>query len=299
MSKKLFTKDEYLLRNFSKITHKKWELYVITRVIHLLDDNDLEYVCQQYINPPNSPKYYLADLCFPTLQIYLEVNEQQHSAKEHSINDQIRQREILDATNWEQKNIDVYIELSNGEKIDKPLDKINKEIDNFIKFVKSRKSKKEKEIGKKLKWNFEEKYSPETYINKGYIDVAENTVFLYQLDALKLFGFKGKGYQKGYWELKGHDSAVWFPRLYQSGEWHNTLSKDSNEIVQKRIINGVLKPHHLPKHDRRIVFGRYKNILGQTVYKFYGMFRVDWERTDELIQVFLREETKLDLNKYI
>ena len=46
------TKDEYLLRNFSKISHKKWELYIVTRVLHLLDDPNVEYVCQQYINHP-------------------------------------------------------------------------------------------------------------------------------------------------------------------------------------------------------------------------------------------------------
>ena len=45
----MLTKDEYLLKNFSKIKHKKWELFVITRILHLLDDPDIEYVCQQYI----------------------------------------------------------------------------------------------------------------------------------------------------------------------------------------------------------------------------------------------------------
>jgi len=43
------TKDEYILRNFSKIQHKKWELYVITRIIHLLNDPELEFVCQQLV----------------------------------------------------------------------------------------------------------------------------------------------------------------------------------------------------------------------------------------------------------
>ena len=50
----MITKDEYLLRNFSKIRHKKWELYVITRILHNLNDTNIEYVCQQFINPKNS-----------------------------------------------------------------------------------------------------------------------------------------------------------------------------------------------------------------------------------------------------
>ena len=75
----MITKDEYLLRNFSKITHKKWELFVITRVLHLLNDPEIEYICQQYVNPPNSSKYYLTDLCFPSLKIYYEIDEGQHA----------------------------------------------------------------------------------------------------------------------------------------------------------------------------------------------------------------------------
>ena len=73
-----FTKETYVTRNFQKISGKRWELYVITRVIHLLNDPDIEYVCQQYINPPKNKDYYLADLAFPSLKLYLEIDEGQH-----------------------------------------------------------------------------------------------------------------------------------------------------------------------------------------------------------------------------
>ena len=45
----MISKDDYILRSFSKIKHKSWELYVITRIVHLLDDPDLEFICQQLI----------------------------------------------------------------------------------------------------------------------------------------------------------------------------------------------------------------------------------------------------------
>ena len=96
----MLTKDEYLLKNFSKIKHKKWELFVITRILHLLDDTDIEYVCQQYINIKGN-KHYLTDLCFPSLKLYYEIDEGQHASKEHEDDDKIRQREILEATDWE------------------------------------------------------------------------------------------------------------------------------------------------------------------------------------------------------
>jgi hypothetical protein len=37
------SKNEYILRNLSKIKHKKWELFVITRIIYLLNDPEIEY----------------------------------------------------------------------------------------------------------------------------------------------------------------------------------------------------------------------------------------------------------------
>ena len=46
---KFISKDDYLLRNIFKIKHKKWELYIITRILHSLNDPDIEYVCQQFV----------------------------------------------------------------------------------------------------------------------------------------------------------------------------------------------------------------------------------------------------------
>ena len=180
------TKDEYLLRNFSKISHKKWELYIVTRVLHLLDDPNIEYVCQQYIRPSSKSNYYLTDLCFPTLKVYLEVNEGQHAEITHQINDQIRQREILDATDWEQKSIDVYEFLDDGKIIDRSLKEVDRDVDEFIEYLKQRKVIIEKNHGKKLEWNYENRFSPHTHIEKGYIRVSDNVVFLNHRDALKL-----------------------------------------------------------------------------------------------------------------
>ncbi len=53
----VFSKETYVTRNFQKISSKRWELYVITRVIHLLNDPDIEYLGQQYINPPKNKGY--------------------------------------------------------------------------------------------------------------------------------------------------------------------------------------------------------------------------------------------------
>ena len=101
------SKDDYILRNFSKIKHKSWELYVITRIIHLLNDPEIEFVCQQLIRTPNM-KRYLADLCFPTLKLYIEIDELHHTNKQNQIDDKHRKREIIDAINFDEKRIKVF-----------------------------------------------------------------------------------------------------------------------------------------------------------------------------------------------
>ncbi len=131
------TKDEYLLRNFSKITHKKWELFVITRILHNLNDPNIEYVCQQYINPKNSNKSYLADICFPALKLYYEIDEGQHASKHHIDKDKIRQKEILEATDWIEKRIRVFDK--NDPTKGRDLNEVIDEVDKFILFLKKRK----------------------------------------------------------------------------------------------------------------------------------------------------------------
>ena len=290
------TKDEYLLRNFSKITHKKWELFVITRILHRLNDPDIEYVCQQYINPKNTKKAYLADICFPSLKLYYEIDEGQHASAHHIDNDKIRQREILEATDWQEHRIRVYDkeDPSKGRSINEVIE----EVDQFICFLKKRKKDIEKMEGIKIRWNFEDKFNPEIYIKQDLINVAGNVVFLNHRDCLRLFGYMGGHYQRGWWSIKEFNEAVWFPKLYSNNQWRNLLSDDRLTITQEQIIDGKKIRHSLPSNEVRIVFAHYKNVFGQTVYKFYGSFITDWENTDEYVQTFKRISDELDLKKY-
>ena len=290
------TKDEYLLRNFSKITHKKWELFVITRILHRLNDPDIEYVCQQYINPKNTKKAYLADICFPSLKLYYEIDEGQHASAHHIDNDKIRQREILEATDWQEHRIRVYDkeDPSKGRSINEVIE----EVDQFICFLKKRKKDIENKEDIKIRWNFEDRFNPEIYIKQDLINVAGNVVFLNHRDCLRLFGYMGGHYQRGWWSIKEFNEAVWFPKLYPNNQWRNLLSDDRLTITQEQIIDGKKIRHSLPSNEVRIVFAHYKNVFGQTVYKFYGSFITDWENTDEYVQTFKRISDELDLKKY-
>ena len=291
------TKDEYLLRNFSKITHKKWELFVITRILHTLNDPEIEYVCQQYINPKNSKKAYMADICFPSLKLYYEIDEGQHASDHHIDNDKIRQREILEATDWEEHRIQVF-DKKDSTKV-RPISDVITEVDEFINFIRKRKIEIEKKEGIKIKWNFEDRFKPELHLEKGKIKVSDNVVFLYIRDCLRLFGYDGGHYQGGWWSIKKFNEAVWFPKLYPNNQWRNLLSDNRQIITQEQIIENRRIKHTLPSNEVRICFAHYKNVFGQTVYKFYGSFIVDWDSTDEYFQTFKRVSDELDLKKYI
>ena len=198
------SKENYILNNLSKIKHKKWELYVISRIIHLLDDQEIEFSCQQYIKTSN--KWYMVDICFLNLELYLEIDEAQHNQETHKIDDKIRKNEIIDATNFSENRIEVF--TYDGKTLkDKKLEKLNKEIDQFIQILKSKKEDLIKK-NKFIPWDFKNKYNPSSYIRKGYIDVSDNVGFLYKKDALKLFDYNGGHYQSALWRIKSIDKEV-------------------------------------------------------------------------------------------
>ena len=284
------SKDDYILRAFSKIQHKKWELYVITRIVHLLDDPDLEFVCQQLIKTPDH-KRYLADLCFPELELYCEVDELQHSSKEHAIADENRMKEIIDASHFTEKRIQIY---DNNLKI-KELTDINKEIDSLIRYIKDR--KQEYIANNNFNpWDYYNKYNPEVHIERGYIDTKDNVSFLYHRDALRCFGYDGGHFQRAVWSIKGTSKGVWFPKLYENDLWKNSLSDDFKRIEMTKKDHSTIEIEF--EDVEWFVFAHYKDFLGQTVYKFLGEFHSSRELSTDTCRVFIRQGTHIDLSRF-
>ena len=289
------SKETYVTRNFQKISGKRWELYVITRVIHLLNDPDIEYVCQQYINPPKNKEYYLADLAFPSLKLYLEIDEGQHGGESHQAADIKRDAEILEATDWECKRIAVYVNQGNT-KVDKKLELLNQEIDRFVEHIRIKKQNLISQ-GNDIVWEYEKKFLPETFIKKQQINVSDNVSLLNHRDVLRLFGYTKGHYQRAVWKVEKFTEMVWFPKLYSNSDWVNEFDEETYTIHQHRKD---MKPHPISSIDEndRIVFAHQKNIFGQTVYKFYGVFVFDHLRTDPVNHYFKRIKTSINLNKY-
>tara|TARA_B110000263_G_C15243441_1_gene480532 strand:- start:287 stop:1207 length:921 start_codon:yes stop_codon:yes gene_type:complete len=284
--------DEYTLNIFSKIKHKKWELYVITRIIHSLDDPEIEFVCQQHVTTSDN-KRFLMDLCFPQLELYCEIDEGQHSSEEHKIEDKNRKDEIIDATDWSEKRIKVYEEDNSTLRFKKLID-LNKEIEDFVKFIKNR--KKEYLLNDDfLPWDIEKKYDPETYIKRGFLDTRDNVSFLVQKDAKKCYGYDGGHTQNSIWRIKGTSIWLWFPKLYENAEWSNSLSKDLKMIEMKKNDDSIL-PDIKEHQNSNYVFAHQKTPLGKFVYKFIGHFCISREESNLYRQVYRRENTRVPVS---
>ena len=90
---------------------------------------------------------------------------------------------------------------------------------------------------------------------------------------------------------------VWFPKLYPNADWVNKFDDKTGSILQFRKDK---KPHPMPAegdHDR-IVFAHQKNIFGQTVYKFYGVYAPDLSISDPINHYFKRIKTSINLKNY-
>lgn len=265
-------KDTYLLDCLSKIKHKKYELYVVSRVLFSLNDPEIEFICQQYVKTPKGRNF--VDLYFPQFQLYLKVNEDYHGTEKQKELDITRDREILESAGLEAHDLNVYDKKTRTYL---PLKIIDQKIEKFCNYLRNLK-KKSLEKNTFSPWIVDgSRYAPEQYLNKKKIDISENVILRKQVDVLKLFGANYAGWQRGWWR-RDDKSAVWFPKLYNANKslWNNSLSDDGTEIIETKKDGSLIK--NPPEQNiKRIVFAHYRNNFGQTVYKFTGVFETSRE----------------------
>lgn len=287
-------KNEYILKSISKIANKKWEFFVISRVIHGLDDDDIEFVTQQLVKAKDG-KRYLTDLYFPQLGIHLEIDEPHHFSNQEI--DKIRERDIISSTNHEIKRV-----LTHDDKgAELSLAKIRTSVDTFIAHVKAKKVLQ----GSFIPWDIESKYSADHIIERGYLRIADNVTFRLQTEALKCFGFNGKGYQKGAWTIPDKSGDwVWFPRLYLHNNWNNSLSNDGNHIYEKATneagkisIAKQLEDFRKNRNGNCIVFAKAKDNLGLNLLRYVGTFKVNESESNEEQIRFDKIDDKEDIRK--
>lgn len=265
------TKLEFIARQFGKAHKKAYEHYVITRIWHLLQDSDVKCITQQHVNKPDG-KRYLTDLYFPQLALHVEVDEAHHVTQLDL--DQIRQQDIINATNHEFHRVPI------GDDCD--IEKVKEKIDGLVSMI--RRTVVDKRASGDFKpWDLEAEQNPETYINKGYIDSTEDVAFRTIADAASCFGRKYRGLQTAWVKHPTEiGKRLWFPKLYANDDWNNSITSDEKTITEFCKKPGMLQEHvDNSKLDSktisRFVFARVRSPLGDLMYRFKGEYKTDHE----------------------
>lgn len=257
---------EWQALRLQKIVHKKFEVWAISRIIHGLDDPEIEWATQQLVPDPGKGRIALLDLYFPQFRYAIEIDELGHIGQIPA--DRLRERRVINDTNvrfwrWEMKDINT-------------LDDARRRIDELIEELRELK-RQQVDAGTFVPFRFGRKYDPDQWIARGGIGIRDDARFRRHIDVGRLFGKNLRGHYSGMMRVsKG--VQVWFPKLYPNNEWFNALLDDGDLIVQRRQAEMTLDsvPAPLPpgtgSGDTRLVFAHYRDEFGQIYYRFVGVF---------------------------
>tara|TARA_B100000767_G_scaffold181144_1_gene169067 strand:+ start:386 stop:1249 length:864 start_codon:yes stop_codon:yes gene_type:complete len=260
-------KKEYIRRQISRTNKKDYENYVITRVIHGIDDLNVKFVTQQYVKRPNGRG--LADLYFPQINYFIEIDEGHHLNQIET--DRVRDADFEDATGFKPKRIDVA--TKSIEEINGQIDKVTKEIKALI--------QDKKRANQWSDWDISNEMNPDKWIAKKKIHVDDKVAFRKIVDGCKCMGLNYAGYQRaGANHPYEENTLIWFPKLYLNKEWANDFDEEKGVILEKNIESDEKRKAHVntrlnDKRQRRIVFARVKGMLGDVQYRFRGVFILD------------------------
>jgi hypothetical protein len=266
------TQLEYIARQLSRAQKKVYEHYVVNRIWHQLDDPELRFVTQQYVKRPKG--IALTDMYFPQLKLHVEIDERHHFTEEgnRTLFDQIREADLINVTGHLLRHVVVA-----GQ----PLASVHEQVKLLIGEIKTL---KQGSLGFQP-WDFDAEQDPSLYIKRGYIDIQDDVAFPTMVAAANCFGnsYQSNGIWTGGARHPEPGCDIWFPKLYENGDWHNSISADDSTIVEK-----CKNPHRQKAHvdktltgsiNKRIVFARVKSPLGDVMYRFKGEYELDRERT--------------------
>ena len=152
-------KKEYIRRQISRTNKKDYENYVITRIIHGIDDLEVKFITQQYVKRPNGRG--LADLYFPQINYFIEIDEGHHLNQIEA--DKVRDADFEDATGVTPKRIDVA--TKSIEEINLQIEKVIQEIQILI--------ENKKRANQWIDWDISNEMNPDKWIAKKKIHVLD------------------------------------------------------------------------------------------------------------------------------
>lgn len=249
---------QYYAGSLTKIRNKKYEFFIISRIIHLLNDSEIEFTTQQLIRTGEGR--FLLDLYFPQLKIVIEIDESYHT-KEHQIaKDKARDRAIVDQSNVKVERVSIA---------EKTFEEVISETDRVICVIRKEKLKLES-CFKFAPFVYGQKYDTEHWLKKGVLSVGDDARFLRHVDVAKLFGKNLKAHRRAMIKLSD-DQSVWFPKLYENQEWDNSLSFDGKKIEMEKKSDGQYNSKILEK-IKFYVFAHHRDEFGRIYYAFKGVF---------------------------
>lgn len=246
----------YYAKMFAKIRNKKYEFFVISAIIHILNDQEIEFTTQQIVR--SNGKYYLMDLYFPQLKIAIEIDEPYHT-KQSSI-DRVREEAVVEKTGIKFQRIAIG---------NKSIGKLYSDISEIVSLLKEKKEELQG-LNKFNRFEFGEKYDTNFWLQRKSLSRFEDARFKTHVEVAKLFGKTYLGHQRAIIKLNDN-YVVWFPKLYQNKDWNNEITPDGNTIIMKRISSKNNPTTVVAKNY--FVFAHHNDEFGQIFYAFKGVFR--------------------------
>lgn len=271
-------KLDYISRLLQRTDGKRIELYVISRIWHLLDNYDVKMTPQQYVSREVN-KYALTDVYFPQIALHVEVNEPAHyQSEEKVITDLKRKKEIEVNTGHQIFVIDCRQDiLGIHSQIDELVTKINSQVKEQIL------------EGKFNPWRPENEHNPNYWKDKGFIDISEEVSFYTIEDICLLFDADYQKTKRGFLRRgvianpKNNNQIIWWPSERPRSGWLNKFDEIAGTIIETHSDQKKKSDHyhyHAQGTHIRICFFHYTDILGLTNYKYVGVFTNDKEKSN-------------------
>ena len=265
-------KYNYIKRQIAKTNKKNDENYIVTRTWHLLDNYNIKMDTQQYIarDNPEFP-YALADMYFPQFNIVVEVDEAYHQNSLVMELDEIRKNDIINAIGCKIYRIDATASIQ----------KIHNQIDEVVSDIKNRILTEEL-----TPWDLTREYSPNSYVEKGYIDVDDNVHLRTVADCCNCFGAGYKGFQgSGASHKFEKDTDIKRLKFYPNGAWDNVLEADESRFIEFHTDHNenesYLQKRLTILNQKIALFTHAKTASGQFEATFKGLYKVNKEDSTE------------------
>lgn len=294
-------KTRYLIKTLSRTKRKDYENYVVNAIWNRISKK-IRPVTQQYVsNPYDERRHYFIDLYFPLINMGIECDELQHIA---NMDDDITRENIITLTiqdelskvslneNYEACHVRIYnIEIHNDEKFIHFLsfEELEMEIEKAVNKINTRISKlNDSEI--EHDWNI--LWPAEYFKDKNFIKTNDSIIFKTQKEINKVLFNTDYALQKGGYRLPTFENnsifdnhTVWYPQLViekPNGEklartdWYNQLL-DGGTVIEEYHATRVDEHSY---EERKIVFAKDKDYLGNDGYKFVGIFALEKSKVE-------------------